>query len=277
MNKHLILSLLGSVGRVSPFNLVGRVGLVGLMGLVSVGCTTNSEMRVQPADIASKTDVIQRGQIHTERAAEYFRLGSMAVALEAAEQATTVAPKYAPGYNMLGLIYMELRDDTKAQTAFAQAIALAPNDSDVLNNYGWFQCQRQSALRALPLFDRALLNPLYRTPEKALYNAGVCARKAGDDARAEVKLRAALQRAPSMASALFEIADIEFAQGRLREAELSIARYLQSVQQASADGLFLAAKIARASGDRGAESNYIIQLRRRFPDSPQTQAISNPR
>jgi type IV pilus assembly protein PilF len=236
-----------------------------------VGCSTTTTTEQKQADMAGKTDTTQRAQIHTERAAEYYRLGLMSVALEAAQQAVAAQSNYAPAHNMLALIYMELREDNKAQASFEQAIRLAPGDSDSLNNYGWFLCQRVSAQRSLQYFDQALRNSLYTTPHRAHYNAGVCARKAGDNEAAEVNLRASLQRAPEFAAALYELADLTFSQGRLKEADTIFARYSKSVRDPDANGLLLGARIARATGDRNAEAGYIAQLRRRFPDAPQTR------
>lgn len=235
------------------------------------GCNTTTTTEQKQADIAGKTSATERAQIHTERSAEYFKLGIMAVAVEAAQQAIAAQPSYAPAHNMMGLIQMELRDDAKAQAAFEQAIRLAPNDSDALNNYGWFLCQRQSAQRALPYFEQALRNPLYSTPHRALYNAGVCARKAGDVAAAENYLRGALQRAPEFGAALYELADLMFAQGRTKEADQMFSRFSKVVRDPDANGLLLGVKLARATGDRNAEAGYIAQLRRRFPDAPQTR------
>jgi type IV pilus assembly protein PilF len=235
------------------------------------GCSTTTTTEQKQADMAGKTDSTQRAQIHTERAAEYYRLGLMSVALEAAQQAVAAQSNYAPAHNMLALIYMELREDNKAQAAFEQAIRLAPGDSDSLNNYGWFLCQRVSASRSLQYFDQAVRNSLYTTPHRAYYNAGVCARKAGDNTAAEVNLRASLQRAPEFAAALYELADLTFSQGRFKEADSTFVRYSKSVRDPDANGLLLGARIARAGGDRNAEAGYIAQLRRRFPDSPQTR------
>jgi len=41
--------------------------------------------------------------------------------------------------------------------------------------------------------------------------------------------------------------------------------------------LLLGVRIARANGDKTAETSYTQQLRRRFPDSPQTRAVSDAR
>jgi type IV pilus assembly protein PilF len=246
--------------------------LVSIVLLVlQAACSTTTTTEQRQADMAGKTDSTQRAQIHTERAAEYYRLGLMSVALEAAKQSVSAQSSYAPAHNMLALIYMELREDSKAQASFEQAIRLSPNDSDTLNNYGWFICQRQNAQRSLPYFEQAIRNPLYTTPHRAFYNAGVCARKAGDTKAAEVNLRASLQRAPEFAAALYELADLSFAQGRTKEADVVFTRYTKSVRDPDANALLLGVRISRATGDRNAEAGYLSQLRRRFPDSTQTR------
>jgi len=243
--------------------------LVVAVGLAACSTTTTTEQK--QANMAGKTDPTQRAQIHTERAAEYYRLGIMAVALEAAKQAISANNNYAPAHNMLALIYMRLNEDAKAQAAFEQAIRIAPNDSDTLNNFGWFLCQGKSPQRSLPYFAQALRNPLYTTPHLAHYNAGVCARRAGDTTAAENSLRASLQRAPEFAVALYELADLLFAQARIKDADAMFSRYNKSVRDPDANALLLGTRIARATGDRNAEAGYIAQLRRRYPDSPQTQ------
>ncbi len=247
------------------------VAILATLALVLTGCSTTTTTETKTADMATKVEPTQRAQIHTERSAEWFRNGRLATALEAAQQAVAAQSSYAPAHSMLALIYMELREDAKAQTAFEQALRLAPADSDTLNNYGWFICERQEPKRSLPYFNQALRNPLYSTPERALYNAGVCSRRAGDITMAETNLRAALVRDPQLAAALYELADIAFSQMRYKEADAQFARFNSLVREPGANALLLGAKISRAMGDRNAEAGYISQLRRRFPDSPQAR------
>ena len=242
-------------------------------GMLS-GCVSTTAVEVKLPDQTSRSDPLRSAQIHTERAAEYFRLGNLAVALEAARQALAAVPNYAPAHMMLGIIYMQLQDDAQAAQSFEQALRLAPYDSETLNNYGWFVCQRQNPANAMQYFQAALKNPLYATPERALYNSGLCLKKAGDMAGAEVQFRSAVQRQPLMALALYELAAIEFGRGRAREAEGLLARHNQLIQAPSADALLLGARIARAQGDKSAETSYVQQLRRRFPDATQTRAAS---
>ncbi len=252
--------------------------LVALMAAVTLaGCSTTTTTEQKQADMAGKTDPAQRAQIHTERAAEYYRLGIMAVALEAAKQAVSALSTYAPAHNMLALVYMKLGENAKAQVAFEQAIRLQPTNSDTLNNFGWFLCERQSPARSLPYFERALKNPLYTTPHLAHYNAGVCARRAGDVNAAENNLRSSLQLAPEFAAALYELADLAFSQARIRDADAMFSRYTKSVRDPDANALLLGVRLARATGDRNAEAGYISQLRRRYPDSSQTRDAVAPR
>ena len=101
-------------------------------------------------------------------------------------------------------------------------------------------------------------------------------KKAKDIRGAEVQFRAAVQRQPLLAAGLYELAEIEFTRGNAREAEALIAKHNRLVQSPSADALLLGARIARLQGDKSAESSYAQQLRRRFPDAPQTRAAGDP-
>jgi type IV pilus assembly protein PilF len=236
------------------------------------GCVSTVTTETKVPDQAGKTDALFRAQIHTERASEYFRLGRYPVALEAAQQAVDSLPTHAPAYNMLGIVQMELKQDAKARESFEKAIRLAPDDSESLNNLGWFVCQRDDPKSAQQYFDRALTNPVYATPERAHYNKGVCAKRAGDLPLAESSLRAAMRVRPTFAPALYELSEIEFSRGKIREAETLLTRHNELVQAPTVEALFLGVRIARALGDKMAESSYVQQLRRRFPDATQTRA-----
>jgi type IV pilus assembly protein PilF len=241
---------------------------------LSLGCSTSSTSAIKPADIAGKTDPTQRAQIHTERAAEYYKLGRHAIALEAVRQAISAEPKYAPAYNMLALIHMELGENDKAEAAFEQAIRITPNDSGLLNNYGWFICQRLDAKRSLNYFERAIKDPLYTTPERAFYNAGVCAKRSSDLVAAQNYFSQSLKRNSQFAPSQFELAELAYVQMRFKDADSLFSRFTGMVREQDAPSLLLGAKIARAMGDRNAEANYISQLKRRFPDSTQARDAS---
>ncbi len=237
-------------------------------------CHTTTTLESRTSEEPGRADASRRAMVNTELAAEYYRLGNYKPAMDAAQSAISAAPNYSPAYNVLGLIQMSLGQDDKAQAAFEQALRASPNDSEALNNFGSFLCQRKDSKRAMDYFQQALNNPLYQTPERALYNAGICSKKLGDNSGAEQFFRSAVQRQPQFAPPYYELADIEYQRGRAKEAETRMQSYMGMVGAPSAEALYLAARIARANGDKSAEVNYALQLRRRFPEAPQNKLLT---
>ncbi|MBL8520623.1 MAG: type IV pilus biogenesis/stability protein PilW [Betaproteobacteria bacterium] len=245
--------------------------LSALAPVLLAGCVSQTTVESKLPDQNVVGEPAFRAKLHTERAAEYFKVGSYGIAIEAAQTAIQHVPGYAPAFNMLGIIQMQLGQDDKAQQAFDQAMRFAPNDPEVLNNYGWFICERRNPRDSMAYFEKALRNPLYVSPERAFHNAGHCARKSGNLGAAEVNLRAALAKSPQYAPSLLELADLLYELGRMKDAEALMARYLQVAPAPPVEGLSLAVKLARVTGDKSLEASYIQQMRRRFPQDPRTK------
>ncbi len=117
-----------------------------------------------------------------------------------------------------------------------------------LNAYGSYLCKLGEYQKALPYFDRALQNPLYQTPWVALANAGYCARKAGDLSMAQSYLLKALERNPGFAMALYQMAEVRFAQGRYMSARAYLQRY-REVAKPTAQMLYLSILTERKLGN----------------------------
>ena len=125
-------------------------------------------------------DPQSRAKIHTELGALYFQAGSAAIALEHLAMALQIDSRHYPANSVRGLVYASLREYGKAESDFARALSLAPNDPEVNNNYGWFLCDTGKERQSIQYFERALRDPLYETPDRAYTNAGNCLLKAGD-------------------------------------------------------------------------------------------------
>ncbi len=248
-------------GKALPLILTAFL-LAGCAGQQSTGSAS-------PETRASNEDNPQ-ARIHTELGAGYFARGQYAVALQELRKAHEADAGYAPAYNVLGLVHGDLREDKQAEENFRRAIELSPNYSEAHNNFGLFLCRRGRLPESLQHFEDALANPLYATPEKALANAGVCALEKGDLAKAEVYFIRALKRAPNQNSALVGMAEVHFRNGRWLAA-LGLLRQAGGAQELGAQALWLGVRAERRMGDRDAEASYAAQLRRRFPESLQTQ------
>ena len=196
----------------------------------------------------------------------YLRQGNLAVAQQVLERAYAQNPKDPSVHTALGLLYERLAQPAKADDHYGRAVKLAPADPEVLNNYAVFLCRRGQAQRGEKLFLQAAANPLYRTPEVALTNAGVCARSAGRPAPAEQYFRRALGLKPSFADALLPLAELSLEKGNALSARAFLERLLAG-GPVSAEALALGMRVERAAGDTAAANQYRDRLQREFPQS----------
>jgi len=247
---------------------MNRSLVVALCALAAAGCVSETTVETRQVQDSAFSSARRRAEIHTELAGAYYARNQLPIALTETRLAIKDDPKYVSAYNMQALVYMELKEDALAAQSFEQALNLAPNDSEVLNNYGWYLCQRGEATRGMPYFQRVMGDTLYPTPEKPLLNAGLCEMKQGRNVEAEAYLRRALAIQPNLIQALQAMAQLSYQNGRLKDAGNYIARY-SSVSEPNADMLLLAVRVARATDDKANESSVIQQLRRRYPDSVQ--------
>lgn len=250
-----------------------RALLAAALTLIVAGCaSTGPEPASYAPQSGADTDAQARARIHTELAAGYLELGNYGVALQEAAEALKSEPDYAPALSVLGLVYMELRDDKAAEANFQRALRISPLDSDSNHNYGTFLCQRKREQESIKYFLAALRNPLYATPDKSWVNAGICARQTGDLTAAEEYFQRALKLRPTQPQALFEIADMAYKRKNYSEAKAYLGRMQPDVTQ-TAGMLWLALRVERGLGNRNAEASLGFQLRRSFPDSREARAL----
>ena len=214
-----------------------------------------------------------RAKIRTDLAAGYYQRGQMDIALEELGNAKALDPAYPKIYDIYGLVYAMLGERAKAEENFRQALALAPNDPDIRENWGAFLCGTGRAREALPEFEQVLKDPLYKTPEIALINAGKCSAAIGDTKSAEEYLRRALTTSPGNPIAAYNLALIAYRDKRVGEASAWMRPVMRQASPSPA-ALYLGACIERKQGDREAERSYESQLKNRWPDSPEAKAIA---
>jgi len=254
--------------------------LAALIACVALaGCAQNP---VSPGSRADTVDTgtvsgdmsspFNRARIHTELASLYFQRGNMGVALEELRTAVAADPNYAPAYNVFGLVHMDLKENVVAQKYFERALALSPNDPDINNNYGWFLCRTGHEDQSIAYFIAALKNPLYKTPARSYVNAGLCSLKKNGGSDAVGYFEHALRSDPDNLQALLNLATLQYQRGQFQAAGGYIGRYNKLVRP-TAESLWLALRIERKLGNRGAEDSLAFELRRRFSGSPEYQHL----
>jgi type IV pilus assembly protein PilF len=261
--------------------IVLSVALTGVLALVGA-CASSPSSGPQapprapeplptpkPPEVSPK----DRAALHADLGAGYYERGRMDVAIEELTEAANLDPTNPRIYNTFGLVYAMLGDNAKAEQNFQRALSLAPDDSEIRHNWGWFLCSNDRPRESIPEFERALRNPFYKTPEIAQTNAGRCSAQFGDFAGAESFYRQALARSPNNAPAMYGLALLAYRAGRMEEAR-GYTRRLAQLAAPAPEALYLGMCIERKAGDRAAETIYVVQLRNRYPDSAEAKAIT---
>ena len=218
----------------------------------------------------------ERARIHTELAGAYYQRGNLGVALAEARTAVTADSAYAPAYNVLGLVYGDLREKDLAEEAFERSLRLNPNDPDANHNYAWFLCENKREEEAIRYFLMAIRHPLYATPQKSYVMAAMCAMRKDNERDAHDYLERALKLDPNYYPALINLAQLKYRRGELDAARNLVGRY-NKIAEPTAESLWLALRIERKVGDSSAVTSYASQLRRRFPGSREYQELQKGR
>ncbi len=150
---------------------------------------------------------------------------------------------------------------------------LAPNDPGQVNFYAVYLCNQHRVDEGVTKMLQVATNPLYRTPEAAYTNIGVCLLTAHRDVEAESAFRRALAARPEFAEAAYQLADTEMVHGRTLEARSLIEKFLKQYDP-TPDLLLLGWRASRALGDTPGAAQYAKMLKGLFPNSEQVRSLS---
>jgi|LNFM01.1.fsa_nt_gb type IV pilus assembly protein PilF len=244
---------------------VARPLLMLLGALLLGGCQSSSPQKPN----AASEERLKVAALNTQLGVEYMKDGDNELALKKLEKAIETDPNYADAHNAMGLLRNRLQQFDQADASFREALRSSPDNPMALNNYGQFLCQQERFEEGQAKFMEAVKNPLYRTPEVALTNAGLCAMQAKDMTTAEEYFRAALAKNPRIGLPLLQMAQISHERGALQEAQRYLTRYLEVAPQ-SPRSLALGIRIEKALGNDDKAASYAVMLRNRFPDARET-------
>jgi type IV pilus assembly protein PilF len=203
----------------------------------------------------------------------YLNQGELALAKQKLERAVKENPSDPNVHSAMAMLQDRLGHPELADKEFKAALNLGARTPDVLNNYAVYLCRTGRVDEGVKSFEEAAHNPLYRTPEAAYTNAGVCLRGAKRDTQAAMSFQKALQVRPNFAEAAYQLADLDFGRGEVQEARETIDRFMSSFD-ATPDLLLLGVRVSRKQGDRLAEEKFARKLRLDFPTSDQARALA---
>ena len=232
---------------------------------------TETRDRVTASD---EPEAQKRARARMELASAYFSRGQMTTALDQVKLAIAADPLYGEAFNLRGLIYSNMGERTLAEESFKRALQLNPRDADAMHNYAWYLCQQQRYGESNALFSQALAVPQYRGAARTLLAQGVCYAHAGQLAEAEAALSRAYELDPASPFAATNLSEVLYRRGEFERARFYVRRVNSQREVASAQTLWLAARIENKLGNHQGAAEFGTQLRNRFPDSREASAYA---
>lgn len=235
--------------------LVSAFCAVALAGCV----TTTNQTRVDGESAYNK---------RIELGMKYLEIGKRDNARYQFSRALKFKKDSAPAYQGIAMVHQANGEMEPADKAFEKALKLANDDnrSAIFVSYGRFLMETGRTADACPYFEGAAKDYDFAHRAEALYSAGRCAAKIGNEARVKAAYEHALNLNPNHAPTLIELAEIYFTEGEYPKAKRLVDR-LAKVAQPTAQSLWLGIRIERIFGNRDKEASLALALKNLHPYS----------
>jgi type IV pilus assembly protein PilF len=245
--------------------------LMGLAGCVTTGGPAPRPYRSTGDDdiktASDQTNADRLSNTRMELAQAYLGRNQPTDALDQVKQALQAKPNNPSAYGLRGLIYASLGDADKADESFQRARQLAPHDADLMHNYGWTLCQQGRFADANAQFLLAIAEPGYRQGARTMLVQGICQLRGGQPQEAEKTLSRAYELDPANPTIAVNLAEVLYRNGQYERARFYIRRVNNNQDLASAQTLWLAARIEHKLGQEQQVNAMGLALRNRFPQS----------
>lgn len=241
--------------------IVSRLLVIVVFMLGLSACVTDVENSV-----GHEPDFARASQLNVRLGLDYLQKQQMAMAKQKLLLALKQDPNSDTAHSAMGYYLERTGDIEQAETHYKKAIALATIKGTAENNYGTFLCRQKRYQEADYYFQQAAVDKQYLTPDKAYVNAGLCALLASDKPKARQYFGQALQKNPRSASALLELARLDYDRGQYAAASEYMRQYMNTATPDAAV-LWLAIRIEQRNNDISMAKAYGERLRQNFPNS----------
>jgi len=240
--------------------------MISLLSACVEAPTERKQLKRETADQTAAKYNIQLG-------VGYLQKGNYTLAREKLERSLSQNPKDPDVHTGLGMLYDRTGESKLADKHFREALRLAPEKPDLINNYAVYLCKTGRVDEGVERFSTVATNRYYQTPEVALTNAGVCLRGAKRLDEAQQKFSGAIRAKPNYSEATVQLAGLLVEREQVGEARKIVDVYLGAFRP-NPDVLLAAVGVARAAKDRVAEEKFSRTLRLEFPESAQAKSLN---
>lgn len=241
-----------------------RIAVLALSGLILGGCVTTT---TGPADLEPGDEA---GEYNYQLGVRYLQQKNYEVARDRLERALEFEPRMGKAHMTLGMAYEGLGNLRLATESYESSVRVEPRNFVLQDGYAVFLCRQRDFDKAVKYFDRAASHPENDTAATTLTNAGKCMMQKPDTAAAEAFYRQALERNVDYGEALLQLCLLKFRQEDFLGSRAFLQRFM-SANRTTPGVLYLAAEIEGKLGNDRGRTEYINQLLREFPESPEAR------
>ncbi len=247
--------------------ILGAGVLLSLLGCVS-------ETTVAGKNVSQTVDYDGVAKARMQLGIQYLQQGNTEQAKFNLEKALSYNSRDPEIHRALAYYYEVVNEPRLAEKSYRQALSLARDDADTMNNYGTFLCREKQYQAAEEQFLRAVSISSYVRVGDTYENAGLCAKKAGDLDKALGYFNNALSHSPRRPVSLIEIASIYVTQEKYEDARNVLLQY-QKVAQDSPQSLWTWIRLESAQNRETAVRSFGRRLVNKFPQSIESQQFLN--
>lgn len=211
-------------------------------------------------------------QYNVQLGSGYLSQGNYNLARLKLTKALEQDPDNALAHSTMALLLEKVGQHEDIIEHYEDAMNLAPDNSDINNNFGTYLCNQSRFDEAQIQFQKAISDPYYQTPIVALINAGKCAMDNSKFELAESYLRKALRTDSKSATALYYMAVLGLKSKKYLMTRAYIQRY-HSISRYSPESLWLQIQAEQALGDKTVVKELIRKLIKAFPDSDEAGKV----
>ncbi len=240
------------------------IAVLILSGHVLGGCVTTT---TGPSEPETGDDA---AEYNYQLGVRYLQNENYDLARDRLQRALELDSRMGKAHMTLGMAYEALGNSRLATESYEASVRVEPRNFELQNGYAVFLCKQRQFDKAKRHFNKAANHPENDAAEATLTNAGLCMQQKPDPASAEAFFRAALERQSNYGEALLQLCLLKFQQQDFLGSRAFLQRFM-SGNRTTAGVLYLAAEIEGKLGNERGRTEYINQLLRDFPESPEAR------
>jgi type IV pilus assembly protein PilF len=249
------------------YGIVIPVSLASLFMILG-GCVTTKSPHLAKENVAQDA-----AADNVALAMAYIQEGNLGRAKEKIDRAMQEDPTNPNVHSVMAMFYERVNDQKRAESEYREAMRLAPTDPGPVLFYGVYLCGQHRVDEGVTKMLQAARNPLYRTPEAAYTDIGVCLITAHRDEEAESAFKRALGARADYAEGAYQLAALQLAHGRALEARDLVRKFIAQYNP-TPELLLVGLRASRTLGDANGAVQFTKILRTDFPNSEQARSLT---